>query len=286
MSVNQYYRKNEKDKKNKKDKKKDKKDRKHKSINTQKISQEVTQLVNNNHHRHSKGNRKTKKYRKDDSSHINLYCNFKKVRQNDTWKKMMNSYNPNRESLGVLAVNLLQSTDLEQYSNTYNEIEKYLIGGLERIVITLPDGTVAADTSQDNNTFQNFHNKLINENHGTRIAIISAQISTDGTGDEIKYSTTTHEEEVYHAENLEYDGPGKSYGTLRISAVLDENDDNIILNPIDDCDCPPTIPMKLETNSEKIKVVGLSTGPIHVRTCTTTAIPSNLDTILNQLDLS
>jgi hypothetical protein len=61
-----------------------------------------------------------------------------------------------------------------------------------RVVITLPDGTVVVDTSKGAaNTYQNFQDKVINENHNTRVAILDAQIYDCGVGLETKTSTST-----------------------------------------------------------------------------------------------
>jgi hypothetical protein len=72
-----------------------------------------------------------------------------------------------------------------------------------RLVITLPDGTVVIDTAKTTkNTYANYQNKLINENHNTRIAILNAQLQTSGIGYETKYSTTDKKSENYLARRL------------------------------------------------------------------------------------
>jgi hypothetical protein len=85
-----------------------------------------------------------------------------------------------------------------------------------RVVVTLPDGTVVVDTSKGAaNTYQNFQDKVINENHNTRVAILDAQIYDCGVGVETKTSTSTGSEEVYVAKRL---GPYlNSAGTIRLS---------------------------------------------------------------------
>lgn len=85
-----------------------------------------------------------------------------------------------------------------------------------RIVITLPDGTVVVDTSKGTaNTYQNFKNKVINENHNTRVAILDAQIYDCGVGLETKKSTTDNIVESYVAKRL--GNYLDSAGTVRIS---------------------------------------------------------------------
>ena len=79
-----------------------------------------------------------------------------------------------------------------------------------RVVITLTDGTVAYDSGVSGNvtaggvvvlrnSFQAYQSKLINENHNSRIAIMTALLSKLGTGYEIKYSSSTGRKEAYNA---------------------------------------------------------------------------------------
>lgn len=83
-------------------------------------------------------------------------------------------------------------------------------------MITLPDGTVVVDTSKGTaNTYQNFKNKVINENHNTRVAILDAQIYDCGVGLETKKSTTDNVVESYVAKRL--GNYLDSAGTVRIS---------------------------------------------------------------------
>lgn len=79
-----------------------------------------------------------------------------------------------------------------------------------RIIVTLPDGTVAVDTSKGAaNTYANFAAKKINENHNTRIAILDAQQYACGVGLETKRSTT--------------DGTVESYVAIRLGGLLDNS---------------------------------------------------------------
>jgi len=85
-----------------------------------------------------------------------------------------------------------------------------------RIVVTLPDGTVVVDTSKGaNNTYANFIDKAINENHNTRVAILDAQIYDCGVGLETKTSSSTGVQEVYLAKRL--GAYLDSAGTVRLS---------------------------------------------------------------------
>jgi hypothetical protein len=85
-----------------------------------------------------------------------------------------------------------------------------------RIMITLPDGTVAVDTSKGAaNTFANYSAKKINENHNTRIAILDSQLYECGLGVETKRSTTDGVVESYVAKRL--GNYLDNSGTVRIS---------------------------------------------------------------------
>jgi hypothetical protein len=78
-----------------------------------------------------------------------------------------------------------------------------------RILVTLADGTVVFDSSKltDNagstiNSFINAKNKIINENHMSRIAILIAALSAAGIAAEMKFSTSTGKFEQYLAIRL------------------------------------------------------------------------------------
>ncbi|MEI2656079.1 MAG: hypothetical protein V9G16_02625 [Nitrosomonas sp.] len=75
-----------------------------------------------------------------------------------------------------------------------------------RVIVTLPDGTVVVDTSKGaNNTYANFIDKAINENHNTRVAILDAQIYDCGVGLETKTSSST---------GVQRSLPGKTTGRI------------------------------------------------------------------------
>ena len=93
-----------------------------------------------------------------------------------------------------------------------------------RLLIALPDGTVVVDTFQpvdldnllpEGNSYEHFQQKTVNENHNTRVAIISAQIYPCGVGVESKASTTTGTFQSYAA--LRLGGQFLSSGTARLS---------------------------------------------------------------------
>src|SRR5262245_41156643 len=90
-----------------------------------------------------------------------------------------------------------------------------------RVVLTLPDGTVAVDTGRPagTNTWANFQAKTINENHNSRVAIFSAQQYPCGFGLETKASTSgipiTNQSYIAFRAGAHLD----SVGTIRMSTT-------------------------------------------------------------------
>jgi hypothetical protein len=93
-----------------------------------------------------------------------------------------------------------------------------------RLVITVPDGTVVVDTGKPDdpnntmasgNSYRHYQNKTVNENHNSRMAILTAQEFPCGLGIETKLSTTTGIRETYFAIRLgaQFDNSG----TARLS---------------------------------------------------------------------
>lgn len=92
------------------------------------------------------------------------------------------------------------------------EIAKKIKG---RVTITLPDGHVVIDTCKEGNTYDNYVDDIIGENHNSRIAIIETQYRPEGVSHERKFSSTTFQKEIYIAVRL---GPFRnSAGTIRLS---------------------------------------------------------------------
>jgi len=84
--------------------------------------------------------------------------------------------------------------------------------------LALPDGTVVVDTGKTDdptntlpqgNSYQHFLDKTVNENHNSRVAIMSAQQYPCGLGVESKLSSST--------------GFVESYVAIRLGAQLDSN---------------------------------------------------------------
>lgn len=82
-----------------------------------------------------------------------------------------------------------------------NNIPNLQLGHINlRITITIADGNVFFDSSKGNkNTYSNFINKSINENHATRHYIQQAMHSKNGIGWETKWSSSTKGLETYYS---------------------------------------------------------------------------------------
>ena len=124
---------------------------------------------------------------------------------------------------------LTQLVDAVSDANTYGDLLSFsrdLAASVPngRLLVALPDGTVVVDTFQpddldntlaEGNSYQHFENKTVNENHNTRVAIMSAQLYPCGLGVESKPSTTTGTFQSYVA--LRLGGQFQSSGTARLS---------------------------------------------------------------------
>ena len=101
--------------------------------------------------------------------------------------------NPNSES---------DWNKMDQVITKFTETYTPVLTGL-RVLVTLTDGTVSYDSSKGkNNTFEKFQKNEINENHNTRVAIMLANLSKDGVGNETKYSTSTGVNQAYNAVRM------------------------------------------------------------------------------------
>ena len=81
----------------------------------------------------------------------------------------------------------------------YEDIVQQRLGSniIFRNLGTLTDGTVWIDTTKDNNTYENFLAKNINENHNTRPSILESIY--EGTGFEVKLSSSTKRNQARRA---------------------------------------------------------------------------------------
>jgi len=89
-----------------------------------------------------------------------------------------------------------------------------LLAGL-RVLVSLADGLVAYD-SKKTNSWSNFLAKSINENHNSRLAIMSALLGNSGNAYELRYSTSDGYKEAYNAQRM---GPSvqNALGCVRVS---------------------------------------------------------------------
>jgi len=149
-------------------------------------------------------------------------ANLPAIFQQDVYTRLYASIKASRPSQYRVLVDAASSSE-EGYEQLVSVAREFLSRNPDyRLLLTLPDGTVLFDsaradgtaTAQDN-SFQNFQAKTINENHNTRVAIMYAQLSPLGLGWERKLSTSTEEVETYVAMRL---GPQfASSGTMRLS---------------------------------------------------------------------
>jgi hypothetical protein len=87
-----------------------------------------------------------------------------------------------------------------------------------RYLITLDDGTVVADSSKSNNTFANFKDKKINENHHSRPEMILAMFSPSGVGYSNRYSSSVNAKLLYLANRVGI-SVHENMGAVRLSVV-------------------------------------------------------------------
>lgn len=98
-----------------------------------------------------------------------------------------------------------------------------------RVLISDSDGTVAYDSNvyigptlktpsqvPVISSFANYTSKVINENHNTRAAIMTALISNGGVGTEQRWSTSTNNFTQYLAVRIGINSE-TSYGVIRVS---------------------------------------------------------------------
>jgi hypothetical protein len=122
-------------------------------------------------------------------------------------------------SIGIFLTKLDQTSWNKMNIDIQAFIAQYTAGSYPnlRVVITLSDGTVAYDSGVGVlNTFSGFINKTINENHNSRVAIMTALLSKIGSGYEIKYSNTIGKREAYNALRMGISSDD-SLGCCRVS---------------------------------------------------------------------
>jgi hypothetical protein len=116
--------------------------------------------------------------------------------------------------VGNFNTKLAATVDQATYQSLLTDA-RTLAGSLTngRVLITVPDGTVVIDTAKPDdptnvtpnvfaNSYQHFKNKMVNENHNSRIAILDTQEWPCGVGLESKFSTSDNQRELYVAVRL------------------------------------------------------------------------------------
>lgn len=137
------------------------------------------------------------------------------VRRNRVYRELYGVLASHRADLKALLGAVVDQTSYEALLTEAESIASMVDGG--RVVLTLPDGTVVVDTASENNSYEGFTSKTVNENHNSRVAIFAAQLYPCGIGLERKLSTSTGETESYLA--LRLGSHLDSVGTARLSAT-------------------------------------------------------------------
>ena len=92
----------------------------------------------------------------------------------------------NETSVQTFINNFLTRTTEENYNMMIPALQASITSLLQpyniRVLVIIADGTVAFDSFRPNNTWDNFLNKTINENHNTRPEILQALLSSNGIG--------------------------------------------------------------------------------------------------------
>ena len=141
----------------------------------------------------------------------------KTVASNLTWQLVNEYFNNNEITIKLYAGMLNDAIDQPAYAKAANKLTELSNSSRTRILVAQPDGTVTYDSSKGVlNTFAKAKKKEINENHNTRPSMMSAQLTCDGRGNEIKFSSSTNQIEVYCARTI-VDNYGNNKGTVRLS---------------------------------------------------------------------
>lgn len=131
-----------------------------------------------------------------------------------------NSSSPLSDTIGLFldTVNELKWNDMYAAVKAFIAAQSSSLYPGLRVVVTLSDGQVALDTSKGDagNTFAKFQGKTINENHNSRLSILTALLSNAGTGYEHKWSSSEQKFEIYHAQRMG-STPSHPLGVVRVS---------------------------------------------------------------------
>jgi hypothetical protein len=151
------------------------------------------------------------------------------VQNNIDWQAATAFFDANEELIKTRALAINQSIGDASGAMIYDDaaallqslVDSSLVPGL-RILVALQDGRVTFDSAAvpGTNTFANAQANEINpENHNTRPAIMSAQLTCDGNGNEVKFSVTTGQLEAYNARRI-LPAYGANGGTVRVSKAV------------------------------------------------------------------
>ena len=140
------------------------------------------------------------------------------VSSNTVWQKLNATFLKNETLIKDTGAALNAASNREEYIAAVAAAEglKPVEDGY-RFLVSKADGSVTYDSSKGiKNTYNNANNKAINENHNTRMSMMSAQLSINGMGNEIKQSTSTGQVEAYQAQTI-VNSYGDNQGTVRLS---------------------------------------------------------------------
>lgn len=140
------------------------------------------------------------------------------VASNATWKLVNKYFDNNKVALRANALAINQATTDEQYNTAATTLFDLATNSGNRILVAQPDGRVTFDSSKGliNNTFSKAQSGNINENHNTRPEMMSAQLTCDGRGDSLRFSSSTESNEAYTARVIK-PSYGANFGTIRVS---------------------------------------------------------------------
>jgi hypothetical protein len=137
----------------------------------------------------------------------------------ETYDLLIGTLTPHLGDLTTLLDTVADETSYQALKARAIAIADGMPGLRFRVLVTVPDGTVVVDTRSQSrgSTYNDFLAKAVNENHNSRIAIVSAQLFPCGAGIESKLSTSSGTRETYFAARL--GAHLNSAGTARISLV-------------------------------------------------------------------
>ena len=138
------------------------------------------------------------------------------LKKDKVYKEIYAYWKKNKKNIRELSEAMIIAVE-NDYGIVKQKLDDLAFNLEGRILIALTDGTVKYDSFKgEMNSWKNYKAKQINENHNTRVSIISAQLSRNFFGAEIKFSTSDNRIEAYLAKTIrpKY---GNNLGTVRLS---------------------------------------------------------------------